>query len=66
MGTQLFGLADSVRVVSVTGHFGLTVSVWGHFSHDLSVHKQPITFVYLYDYIGRQNVTLAGVIHTPF
>ena len=41
-----FGLADSVWAVSVTGHFGLAVSVCGHFCHDISVHKQLITFVY--------------------
>jgi len=35
--------------------------VWGHFSHDISVHKQLIAIVYLNDYIGRRNVTLAGV-----
>jgi len=45
IGTGLFGLA-----VSVTGHFGLAVSVWGHFGHDISLHKQIITFVYLNDY----------------
>jgi len=43
-----------------------TVSVTGHFDHDISVHKQLITFVYLNDYIGRRNVALAGVIPTPF
>ena len=43
------------------GSFGLAVSVWGHFSHDTSVHKQLIAIVYLNDYIGRRNVTLAGV-----
>jgi len=32
LGIELFGLADSV-----TGHFG----------HDISLHKQLITFVYL-------------------
>ena len=42
------------------GRFGLAVSVWGHFGHDISVHKQLITFVYLNDYIDRRNVTLAG------
>jgi len=35
------------------GGFGLAVSVWGHFDHDISVHKQLIAFVYLNDYIGR-------------
>jgi len=30
--------------------FGLAVSVTGHFGHDISVHKQFITFVYLNDY----------------
>jgi len=48
------------------GRFGLAVSVWGHFGHDISVHKQLIAFLYLNDYIGRRNVTLAGVIPTPF
>jgi len=55
----------SVWAVSVTGYFSLAVSVWGHFGHDISVHEQLITFVYL-NYIGRGNVTLAGVIPTPF
>ena len=32
------------------GRFGLAVSVWGRFGHDISVHKQLITFVYLNDY----------------
>jgi len=41
-------------------------SVWGHFDHDISPHKQTIAFVYLNDDIGRRNVTLAGVIPTPF
>jgi len=27
-------------------HFGLAVSVWGNFGHEISVHKQLITFVY--------------------
>jgi len=58
--------AVSVWAVSVAGHSGLTIPVWGHFGHDISVHKQLITFVYLNDYIGRRNVTLAGVIPTPF
>jgi len=38
-----FGLADSVWAVLVTGHFGLVVSGWGHFGHDISVYKQLIT-----------------------
>jgi len=42
------------------------VLVWRHFGHDISVHKQLIAFVYLNDYIGKRNVTLAGVIPTPF
>ena len=80
MGTRLFSLADPVRpigsgrlgqavsvlAVSVTGHFGLAVSVWGHLGHDISAHKQLITFVYWNDYIGTRNVTLAGDIPTPF
>jgi len=49
-GMRLFSLAvslaDSVWAVSVTGHFGLAASVWGHFGHDISAHKQLITFVY--------------------
>jgi len=52
-------------VVSGTGLFGLAVSVWGHFGHDISAHKQLITFVYLND-CRQRNVTLAGVIQTPF
>jgi len=51
------------------GHFGLALSVWGHFDRNISVHKQVIIFVYLNDYIGdtgRRNVTLAGVVPTPF
>jgi len=50
-GTQLFGLAVSVR---------------GHFGHDISVHKQLITFVYGNDYIDWRNVTPNGVIPAPF
>ena len=56
-----FGLSHFGR-----GSFGMAVSVWGHFGHDISVHKQLIATVYLNDYIGRQNVTLASVIPTPF
>jgi len=41
-----------------SGRFGQGV-FW---SGDISVHEQLITFVYLNDYIGRRNVTLAGVI----
>jgi len=41
-------------------------SVWGHFGHDISVYEQLIAFVYLNDYIGRLNVTLAGVFQLPF
>jgi len=55
----------------LSGRFGLSrsdlaVSVWGHFGHDISAHKQLIAFVYLNDYTGRRNVTLAGVMPTPF
>jgi len=46
--------------------FGLAVSVWGHFGHDISVHTQLTAFVYLNDYTGRRNVTLVSVIPTPF
>jgi len=42
------------------------VSVWGHFGHNISAHKQLIACVYINDYIGRQNLTLAGGIPTPF
>jgi len=55
-GTELFCLSRS----------DLAVSVWGHFGHDISAHKQLIAFVYLNDYTGRRNVTLAGVMPTPF
>jgi len=70
IGTELFGLADSVWPFRSDpfwpGPFVTAVSVWGHFGHDISVHKQLIAFVYLNDYIGRRNVTIAGVIPTPF
>ena len=70
IGTELFGLADSVWPFRSDpfwpGPFVTAVSVWGHFGHDISVHKQLIAFVYLNDYIGRRNVTLAGVIPTLF
>jgi len=46
--------------------FSQAVSVWDHFGRDISLHKQLIIFVNLNDYIGRRNVTLAGVIPTPF
>jgi len=50
-----------------SGRFSLAISVWGHFGHDISVHKQLITtFLYLNYYIGRRNVTLYGVIPCPF
>jgi len=58
-GRGLFGLAVSVWAVSVwvvsvwavsvTGHFGQAVSVWGYFGHDVFVHKELITFIYLND-----------------
>jgi len=48
------------------GSFGLAVSVWGHFGHDISVQKQLIAFVYLNYYTGRRNFMLAGVIPIPF
>jgi len=67
-GLSCFGLADSVRAVSVMGHFGLTdsvmghfgltISMWGHFTHNISVHKHLIT-------LGRGHVILAGVVPTP-
>jgi len=57
-GLSCFGLADSVRAVSVMGHFGLTISMWGHFTHNISVHNYLITF-------GRGHVILTGVIPTP-
>jgi len=59
-GTALFGLSRFGLAVLVWA-----VSVWEHFGHDISVHKQLIAFVYLNDYVGRRNVTLAGVIPTP-
>ena len=65
-GTGLFGLSRFGLGRFGLGRFGLAVSVWGHFDHDISVHKQLIAFVYLNDYIGRRNVTIAGVIPTPF
>jgi len=43
-------LAESTIEFIGTGLFGLAVSVWGHFGHDISLHKQIITFVYLNDY----------------
>ena len=46
--------------------FGQAVLVTGYFGRDISVHKQLIIFVYLNDYIGWRNVTLAGVIPTAF
>jgi len=42
-------------------------SVWKHFSHDICV--QTINNICLFKinaYTGRRNVTLAGVIQTPF
>ena len=48
--TGLLGLADLVWVVSVTGHFSVAVSVWWHFSHEIYVRKQLITFIYLNNY----------------
>jgi len=41
--------------------FRLWGRMWGHFSREISVHKQLLIFVYLNDYIGRRNVKLAGV-----
>ena len=63
-GTGLFGLSRLGLSRFGLGGFGLAVSVWGHFGHNISVHKQLLAFVYLN--IGRRNVTLAGVIPTPF
>jgi len=55
----LLSLADSIRLFQ-SGHFSVScfglavlvglfwsqdISVWGHFSRDISVHKQLITFV---------------------
>ena len=45
-----FGLAVSVWAVLVWAVSVWAVSVTGHFGHDISVHKQLITFVYLNDY----------------
>jgi len=60
-------LADSVWSGRFgLGSFGLAVSVWGHFGHDISVQKQLIAFVYLNYYTGRRNFMLAGVIPIPF
>jgi len=42
-----FSLANSVKPIR-SGRFGLAVSVWKHFGHDISVHTQLITFVYLF------------------
>jgi len=64
-GTRLLDQADSVRPIGV-GPFGQAASVWGHFGRNISVHKQLIIFIYLSDYTGRQNFTLAAVIPTPF
>jgi len=66
IGSGGFGQAVSIWAVSVTEHFGLDVSVWVHFGRRISVHKQLIIIVYLNYYIGRRNVTLAGVIRTLF
>jgi len=49
-----------------SGRFGLSRLGLGHFGHDIFVHEQLITFVYLNGFTGRRNVTLAGVIPTPF
>jgi len=40
----------SASIITGTGLFGLAVSDTGHFGHNISVHKQLITFVYLNDY----------------
>jgi len=54
-GARLFGVADCVWPFRSR-----------YFGHSISVHTELITFVYLNDYIGRRNVTLAGVTPTPF
>ena len=65
-GTGCFGLAVSVWAVSIWAVLVWAVSLWPFRCGDISVHKQLIAFVYLNDYIGRRNVTLASVIPTPF
>jgi len=64
--TCLFGKRHQQQAAG-TGLFGLAISVWGNFDPNTSVHKQLNPFVYLNDYIGRRNVTLAGVLNQlPF
>jgi len=55
-------LTVSVWAVSVTGYFGLAVSVSGHLGRDISAHKELIIFVYPNDYIGKRKITLDSVI----
>jgi len=59
----ILGYFSSVGVMLFFGGLSV-VSETGLFGHDISVHKQLITFVYLND-CRQRNVNLAGVIPTP-
>ena len=65
-GTRLFGLDNSVLSFWSGPFRSLDISVWGHFGHDISVHKRLIPFVYWNEYIGRRNFTPAYVMPTLF
>ena len=70
-GTRLFGRADSAWPFRSESFWLRDIWVWPFPCGDISVttflcmHKELITFVYWSDYMGRRNITLAGVIPSP-